>query len=238
MKKLLSLLLTLGACAPGNKETSLQDSTESIDSIALVNSDEGEEVDVEGDNNEVYVGIDDSVDIRVTYDGYKAKFEEASVDYQEVHIYYNQYEARSEVTWLFDETLAPRYFFESYAMEGNEGSTEYYIKNNEVICAEEVDNTETKKWCEGKGALLKDDEPDGAINKEPLSENFKNSCNQNLASKLNALRSILSEGEKTDEDENTYRVKIEKVVNYGEDMTESVEVVIPKKVYVELMGSD
>lgn len=236
MKKLFFLLIIISACQPGAKEASQQDLIANADSITLLNSDE-EDVDVKADEYDEQLEVNDSTDISDVYEQYKTKFEEASTNYYEVHISYNLYEASSEVTWLFDESFSPRFFNESWSVEGSEGSTNYFIKNqSEVVCAEEVENAETKKWCTGYPGVKFVTNDEGNTSSETLPGEFPISCNQNLKSKMEALLSIMDEGERSDKDSNTYRFRMEKVVNYGQEVTETVEVIIPKLLCKELVG--
>src|SRR5687768_9779499 len=119
---LITLLALMFACSATNQETSSQDST-TADSIAIVDADSisGNEVEKPSDGNE---GDQDTSRLSAVYDEQLALATNDESKYYIVSIRVSQYEGGADVTWYFDKELSPRYFKETWSMEGNEGSTE------------------------------------------------------------------------------------------------------------------
>lgn len=231
MKKLIVLLLTFTACtSTASRETA--DTTIVADSVPPESYVQDEPAEETSD-----VIVNDTSKVAVRYDELFQAFETASENYYRVNIVTSQYEASSEVVWYYDESLEPKFFSMSWSAEGNEGKTSYMIDNGKVMCAKEEDNQAEEKWCSTTGGTRttwQEDTPDGT--KELLAADYGKNANESLGRYLNILKSILKEGELTEQDEETYTVKIEKTVNYGEDFTETTEVSIPKKVYDAITG--
>lgn len=229
---MISLMaLSLAACSSGNKEADSVDSDSSGDTVitAMVPADDPtvtSAVVVTGDTSQLIARFDEISEVNASN----------SDNYYTVNITTQQYEASSDVTWYFDENFLPRYFQMSWASEGNEGSTEYFIVQNEVVCAREEDNRQTKTWCNTTGGTLTTwDESTDTSTTTLLETDFATTCNDNLEQYMYTLTAILKEGEITDKDENSYTVRIEKTVDVGNEVKESTEVKIPRKLYASIM---
>jgi len=232
MKKLLILSLALGlvACSSGNRETSAQDSVASInDTIATT-------IVTETAVNETLEQVSDTSQLEITFDETAGLVFERQEPYYTVSITTKQYEASSDVTWYFDTDFAPIYFKETWAAEGNEGSTEFFIEAGNVMCAASQESSDEKKWCRKTGGLRIYDGGSGDLLTELLPSGYGNDCDTELSQYLNTLTAILREAEVTSTDENSYTLRIEKTVDVGTEVTESTEVIIPKKVYKSIIG--
>lgn len=233
MKKIITPLLTLTivACtSSGNNEAGSQDSTSVSDTItAALPEEEATLVTqvVAGDTSKLSARFDEISEANST----------ASENYYTVSITTRQYEASSEVTWYFDDTFLPRYFSMSWAIEGNEGSTEYFIEQNEVVCALVEEYNQTSKWCNTTGGTrITWNESTDTSTTELLEADFVTTCDERLEDYMSTLTDIVNEGEITAKDENSYTIRIEKTVEVGIEVTESTEVKIPKKVYESIKG--
>lgn len=228
MKTILTflLVLTLVACTSGNKESGSQDSVGSqSDSIAATVVTESTPIEI------VEEQTSDTSQLEITFDETAGLVFERQEPYFTVSIVTKQYEASADVMWYFDTDFSPIYFKESWAAEGNEGSTEFFIEAGNVLCASSQESGDEKKWCRKTGGLRIYDGGSGDLLSELLPPEYGKTVNDELSRYLDILKAILKEAEKTQEDETSYTLRIEKTVNYGEDFTESTEVTIPKKVY-------
>jgi hypothetical protein len=233
MKKIITPLLTLTivACSSsGNNEAGSQDSTSGSNTITALPEEESTlaaQVVVTGDTSQLNARFDEISGANST----------ASGNYYTVSITTRQYEASSEVTWYFDDTFLPRYFSMSWAAEGNEGSTEYFIEQNEVVCALVEEYNETSKWCNTTGGTRTIwNESTDISNTELLEADFVTTCDERLEQYMSTLTDIVNEGKIIEKDENSYTIRIEKTAEVGIEVTESTEVKIPKKVYESIKG--
>lgn len=152
----------------------------------------------------------------------------------------SQYEAGSDATWHFDASSLPVYYNESWHMEGTEGTVEYLIEDNEVVCARVEDyygsGNEVTLWCAHTGGE-KNSYTDNADEPmvEALPEDFPNLCQQELSRYLDILKSLVREGAIVTEWEDAYVVRVENVMNTGpeQEVVEYTEVTIPKMLYEE-----
>lgn len=233
MKRLLPLLLpfALAACSSGNKETSSQDSVIAYsDTIAAAVVTENTPVEIFEEQ------VSDTSQLEITFDETAGLVFDRMESFYTVSIATKQYEASSDVTWYFDADFSPIYFKQDWASEGNEGSTEFFIEDGKVMCAATLESGEEKKWCRKTGGLRVYDGGSGDLLSELLPPEYAKDCNAELSQYMNTLILILKEAEKTSEDENSYTLRIEKTVNYGQEYTESTEVSIPKKVYNSIIN--
>ena len=71
---------------------------------------------------------------------------------------------------------------------------------------------------------------------ELLPPTFGTNQNEELARNVDILKTLLKEGEIVEEDEGSYTIRSEHQVDVGMEVTESVEVRIPKALYDVLKG--
>lgn len=155
--------------------------------------------------------------------------------YYEVTISVQQYEGMSDVTWYFDSLFAPRYFTEAWAYEGREGTTEYIVEKGTIVCAEVEENNVQEKWCQVTGGTrTRWNDGTGEETLEVLSSDFASRQNSKLLSDLDNLKTLLREGELADEDEETFTIRSASTADAGMEVTESVEVRIPRPLYEAL----
>src|SRR5688572_14833441 len=131
----ITLLALMFACTATNQETSSQDST-AVDSIAIADPDS---IEVEKPSDDS-IGDKDTSRLSAVYHEQLALATNDESKYYIVSIRVSQYEGGADVTWYFDKELSPRYFKETWSMEGNEGSTEIMIDNGAATCFSKSDN--------------------------------------------------------------------------------------------------
>jgi hypothetical protein len=234
MKKLLSplLVIVLVACSSGNKETGSQDSVVAYnDTIAAPVVTGTTPVELYEEQTS------DTSQLEITFDETAGLVFDKQEAYYTVTITTKQYEASSDVTWYFDNNFSPIYFKEDWASEGNEGSTEFFIEGGNVLCAATLESGEEKKWCRTTGGLRMYDGGSGDLLTELLPSEYGKTVNEELSRYLDILKALLKEAEITQQDGDSYTLRIEKTVDVGIDVQESTEVTIPKKVYKELVLS-
>lgn len=231
----IALLVFMFSCTVANQETSSQDST-AVDSIASVDSAtiSNGEVEQQSEDDE---GEQDTSRLEQVYNEQLELATNAESKYYIVSVRVSQYEGGSDVTWYFDKDLSPRYFSETWSMEGNEGSSEFTIKDGKVVCASHRDNRTEDKWCDQTGGLSKEwnDEESTEPTVSAMALEYSVSADKEFESNLSTLKSILKNGTITSTSPDSYIVRIEEVINVGQEVTEYTEVDIPKVVYDELM---
>ena len=177
----------------------------------------------------------DTSQLEITYDETAGLVFDRNELFYTVTITTSQYEASSDVTWYFDKDISPIYFKETWAAEGNEGSTEFFIEGGDVICASSQESTEEIKWCRSTGGIRIFDGGSGDLLSELTPVEYGTDCNAELTRYLGILKSILSEGDQTAEDETSYSFIIAKTSEIGgQEVHESTEITIPKKVYEKI----
>jgi hypothetical protein len=228
----ITLLVLTFACTAANQETSSQDST-AIDSFAVVDSTRisDNEVEEPSEDNE---GDQDTSRISEVYDEQLVLATNDESKYYTVSIRVSQYEGGADVTWYFDKELSPRYFKETWSMEGNEGSTEILIENGSASCLSKSDNQTEETWCAKTGGI-KRGSYEGRDEKTLLPADYGALATKEFEDNLSTLKSILKDGTITSESPDSYVVRIEQTVDVGQEVTEYTEVDIPKAVYNELM---
>src|SRR5690349_16041051 len=133
MKNFLTLLLILvvAACSSGSKETEGQDSVAaSNDSLVAESVTAGESIQKEVE--QAPKELSDTSQLEITYDETAGLVFERQEMFYTVSVSTSQYEGSSDVTWYFDAEISPIYFKESWAYEGNEGSTEFFMEAGSV----------------------------------------------------------------------------------------------------------
>lgn len=225
-----ALLILLIACsgAPMTKEQFIQDSIDPNTNHFFSETDETvkyEALEISSDTSQLNTEFDNVRDnILKDEDGYYQVFMTTS-----------QYEGRSDVTWYFTSAYKPCFFNESWSYEGRDGSTEYLIEDSDVVCAHIEENNVMQKWCSATDGISTTwDEETGESIIELLPANFGATLHNELVRNLEALKSILAEAEIIQEDENFYTVRSESTVDVGMEVTEYVEVQIPKELYEKL----
>jgi hypothetical protein len=228
----ITLLVLTFACTAANQETSSQHCT-AIDSFAVVDSTRISDNEVEelSEDNE---GDQDTSRVSEVYDEQLVLATNDESKYYTVSIRVSQYEGGADVTWYFDKELSPRYFKETWSMEGNEGSTEILIENGSASCLSKSDNQTEENWCAKTGGI-KRGSYEGRDEKALLPADYGTLATKEFEDNLSTLKSILKDGTITSESPDSYVVRIEQTVDVGQEVTEYTEVDIPKAVYNELM---
>lgn len=152
--------------------------------------------------------------------------------YLEVSISFNQYEASSEVMWYFDSAMNPVYYYERWSSEGSEGMTERIIQGNEVVCVSIMENSTSEKWCRQVGGVrVEPNESEGDDSVTILDSAYGAGLNQSFKDDLGDISSFIREAEIAEDGDGWLVLRIEEVVNYGGEYTESAEMRIPREVY-------
>jgi hypothetical protein len=228
--RIVLFALCLGACSSGSKQESSVDASPGDSDTATTAPAEVPTL------TTGLVVTGDTSQLNGRFDEISEAIASGSDTYYTVSVTTRQYEASSEVTWYFDDTFLPRYFKMSWAAEGNEGSTEYFIEQNEVVCATEEENNQSKKWCASTGGIATTwNESDDSSTTALLEADFATTCNDQLEQYMSTLTALLKEGEITAQDENSYTIRIEKTMDVGTEVTESTEVNIPRKLYASII---
>lgn len=159
--------------------------------------------------------------------------------YYTVTISTSQYEASSSVTWHFDKNVSPRYFKDDWAMEGTEGSTEFFIDNNTMKCAFESESFGTgstaTSWCKETGGLrLTHEDESGNDTTETLPAHYNHQLEESFNRYFSVLKTLLKEGKVEDETVDPYTIKIENKPYEGDEFTEITEISIPRELYKAL----
>lgn len=229
MKKLASILLALviASCSPGNKETSSHDSTSMNDTLDVPAFADNEIAD------EVVEEMSDTSQLEITFDETAGLVFERQELFYTVSVTTSMYESSSDVMWYFDLDFSPIYFKETWASEGNEGSTEFFIKNGTVACAYNEEYSTAEKWCRTTGGTRTTfNDESVAENVELLPSEHSSNLHAELTRYLGILKAILAEAEVKQEEENLLTLRIDKMLQIGEqEFPGSTEVTIPKKVY-------
>src|SRR6187402_2623299 len=106
MKKLVFVLLTLvlASCAPGNKETTSQDSIAMNDTLDVPAIADHEIADIDLEE------MSDTSQLEITYDETAGLVFERQEVFYTVSVTTSMYESSSDVTWYFDKDFSPIYF--------------------------------------------------------------------------------------------------------------------------------
>lgn len=223
-RSLILFLFAVIACSrPGNQESTTADTLAVTDTAVTAPV-----------TNEPVGG--DTSQLSMYYASKVEGLREQATNFYEVTVQTSQYEATSNVTWHFDDGFSPRHFQQSWAAEGNEGSIELFVEDGNVVCATEDDGMQTIRWCKATGGTRTQFTGEGEnTSTELLPDTFDAESNERLTGFLNTLRQILKDGEVNNKEENIYTIHIEHESGEGPEFTTTVEVMIPKAVYDELM---
>jgi hypothetical protein len=225
---LLPILISIGCASSENKNTGVQDST-MVDTTGTV-AEFVEEV-----AQEEQLVDEDTVTLDQRFTAWKEMIDTNTVSLLEVSISTHQYEASSSVTWYFDSEINPIYFSITWSSEGNEGSTEYVVKNREVMCAWIEGNSTEEKWCKSTGGFRKTrDENLGGEKTEQLDGAYGGAQSSSLESELEKLSAFFKEAGEVEEDGDWITFRLENVVNYGAEFTEYTEAKVHKRVFDQL----
>lgn len=222
---LLPLLIFIACSSSENKNLTTQDSTAVSDSVISV-PDFVEEV---GQEEQV---IEGDTTLEGLFSAEKNMIDKAKDSLYEVTMTNHQYEASSDARWYFDAEINAVYFSISWSMEGTEGSTELIAKDGSVICSYIEENSITEKWCQSTGGIRTAvDENSGEETKTDLDDAYGSEQSVRLRDEVATLSEFLGEAEVVEDEGDYLTLRIEKVVNYGEDFTEYAEMRIHRKVY-------
>lgn len=169
------------------------------------------------------------------------QFNAANFPY-EVTIETSEYEAMSTVLWKFDSAFSVCYYKEDWAFEGQEGNSEYFLENGNIVCAEEEEaaggaGSSLKRACKGShGIILTWNEGQEQPDKNFLPDDYLATKQHDNDQAYQTLLSLLKQNEVTEKTEQIYTIKIENVINAGEDYKEHTEIAIPKVLYEALIN--
>jgi hypothetical protein len=210
-----------------NKNAIVQDPPATIDTIAVVSELIDEHVPELID--------EDTSALEERFKAWKDVIDSAAETLYQVTMSNHQYEATSDITWYFDAEINAVYFSINWSMEGTEGSTERIAKDGSVICSSVQENSTYEKWCQSTGGIRTTvDENSGQETKDYLDAVYGNEQSLSLQQDIAALSAFLQEAKVVEDEGDWVTLRIEKVVNYGEDFTEYAEVRVHRKVYDEL----
>jgi hypothetical protein len=221
MKKLIALLLILSACSTSTtKDTRSQDSVNSSKKIVQLSPfPDSVQTAAEADSLTLRYGI--------VSQGIFQKTE----TYHEINIVTRQHEGSSRVIWYLDADFSPVYFKQTWSSEGNEGATELFIEDGDVSCSYIKERDLAEKWCSSTGGTrtISNENSDDLSERLPLD--YGMNCNEQLSRFLDVLETLIEESEISKQDEASYTLLSEHALDVGVEVTESVEVTVPKVVY-------
>lgn len=223
----------------GNRDSLSSDSSAVVQETEMMTDNDA---DPQSDDIMLVDDADGNV-ITTEYEALYAQITGVQDSFLSVTINSSQYEASFDATWYFDKSFLPVYYHESWNLEGTEGTVEYLVQDNLVMCAQ-VENyngveTETTTWCRNTGGEKKiyvDNPEEPSV--ESVSADFASYSQQELRRYLDILKSLLREGEITTEWEDAYMIRVENVMNAGpeQEVVEYTEVTIPKELYDEFVN--
>lgn len=229
------LLFLLFACTSGkNNEPTSSNSTFQDSTLVLENPIVSEPIAEQESSNL------SGEKINIVLDQCRKNINDSIDNYYTITISTSQYEASSIVTWHFDKNFSPRYFKDDWAMEGTEGSTEFFIDNNTMKCAFESESFGTgstaTSWCnETGGVRITHEDESGTDTTETLPANYNQQLEESFNRYFSVLKTLLKEGKVEDENVDPYTIKIENKPYEGDEFTEVTEISIPREVYKHLM---
>lgn len=226
----LTILLIFAACSSTENKAS-----GSGDTISLADSSNKVIESVEQLGEEIELTGEDSMTLDQRFTAWKELIDSNTDSLFEVTITTQQYEAGSSITWYFDQDITPVYYSMTWSAEGNEGSTEYIVKNKKVMCSWIEDNSGDEKWCVSTGGFRSTtDEATGDETKEELADTYGAEQSLSLQSEIGRLSEFFREAGEVQADGDWITFRLEKVVNYGGEFTEYTEARVHKKVFEEL----
>jgi hypothetical protein len=225
----LAILLMFATCSSTENKTSTAN-----DSIPVGDSSKTIIETAEDMDEVIELTGEDSMTFDQRFTAWKELIDSNTDSLLEVSITTHEYEAGSRIKWYFDQDITPVYYSMTWSAEGNEGSTEYIVKNSKVVCSWVEDNSGDEKWCLQTGGFrTTSNDASGEETKEELSENYGEEQSRNLQSELGHLSEFFGEATEVEEDGDWITFRLENVVNYGGEFTEYMEARVHKKVFEE-----
>lgn len=171
----------------------------------------------------------------------RKKINDSIDNYYTITISTSQYEASSSVTWHFDKSFSPRYFKDDWAMEGTEGSTEFFMDHSILKCALELESfgigSTATTWCiETGGMRTTHEDESGNDTTEMLPSDYTQQLEESFNRYFSVLKTLLKEGKVEDETVDPYTIKIENKPYEGDEFIEVTEISIPRELYNGLMN--
>ncbi len=249
---LLILLLVMSCSKPSSIETTFNEASSDTSLLRDTSDylpDEIEEEYEPEEVNEIEEEYESEEANEISEEGVESRYEKVSQkimegveSFYQVTITTNGYEAMSDLTWYFDKKFSVRYFKESWSMEGQDGTTEFFLVDDSVVCVFEEESggmgTTTIRVCEEIGGK----ETTGNYGETPVDESlpasYLNTKRKVIDDYLGELLSLLGGNEITETGEETYTIKIENTIDVGQEetATETTTVTIPKMLYEKLLN--
>jgi hypothetical protein len=227
----LAIVWMAGCSKPSSTETATADTVQT-DSSAY----ELAEYEMETEMEEVSEG--NEVDLELYYDERSHIILNEGEFFYQVNIVFNGYESMSDVTWFFDKEFSVRCYKQNWSMEGQEGSEEFFLRNDSIICMMEIETggvgTITTRVCTEVGGMKTTENYDQDPVNEPVPANYLDDKRKEFDRYLQTLKDLLGGVEVTEPDAETYTLKIENVVDVGQEVTETTTITIPKALYEKL----
>ncbi|NJM25173.1 MAG: hypothetical protein HC859_06395 [Bacteroidia bacterium] len=218
----------LVACGGGSSQESATDSAQSDTLVPL-------ETVVTPDSEDMPEDYPDEGVVAQAFDSVSQLMEAQRGNFFEVSVTTNQYEATSLVTIYYDQAASLRYFSESWSMEGTEGSSEYFVQDDQIVCArviETIDGNDTStSWCAATGGertTINYDSGDPIT--EAVPSDFRNTCEEELDRYIRIFDDLLREGELIEDGDN-YVLRVENEFEGDESIIEYTQVTLDKKLY-------
>lgn len=224
----IALCGLLAACGGGTTQESAADSVETDTLMPL-------ETVVTPESEDMPEDYPDEGEVTQAYDSVSQLTEAQRENFFEVSVTTNQYEATSLVTIYYDRSAQLRYFSESWSMEGTEGSSEYFVRDGDIVCArvvETIDGNDTSTaWCAHTGGERTTiDYDSGDPITEAVPSDFVDTCEEELARYVRIFNDLLRDGELIDDGDN-YVLRVENEFEGDESIIEYTQVTLSKKLY-------
>jgi hypothetical protein len=235
----LILLFVIAACSsPRTQDGSLTPS----DTTSLAEADTASEY---NDNTEY---ADEVVEEEIADDtlasAFQTAIDETATELTTASVYtltasFSGYESGTDAEYHFDEDMSLAYCNVTWSMEGSSGSYTYYFTNDELVAGEEQnsynDYEETvllhRKFKPSYGFTTTNGTEDDS-NHTILGEADYISRNTDSHNELDRILSRIREyQDSVSIEDDVYTIRIENIVNYGEDFTETEQFKISKKLF-------
>lgn len=235
------LITLLGSCTSGSSKIASLDEVKSDTLITETDSadiDTYDNIDSDPDDGELVQQINDGADsITSAY---------SSEKFYTIYSSFSGYETGADAKWVVNDDIELQYCEITWSMEGTSGSQTYYFSNEQIVAGDEEnfynDYEELVKIYKQVGTVYgysrtNGTESDSVINF--LQEGDYASKNEEAKSHFTKLLNrILELQDSVIENENDVTIRVENIVNYGEDFTETEEYRINKKVYKSLISAN
>lgn len=191
----LILLILLAGCSEKTTQESESDLTEADTTLIDLSDDLEQEAEMIEDLMNVVVSTSD-IEMRIAT--LHQEMDQMNNEYYVIRLASDGYESIEDVTWYVDQSFFLRYYKADWSMEGNEGESEFYIKDGKIVCATEIESgggyTTTTYACDGIGGVLMSLNEESQDEKsQPLSADYMQTKMDELEARYRSINDLISE---------------------------------------------